>query len=243
MSETQRHTYSSIEPRTRVLIDDEMMREILRDVGGMRTALELELWASWLLGQGWKQRIRLPLFQEADWMLALGTPMIGMIAGIGGARARKALSALSMLDRGAFGSYAGAVALTLPGARTPAWMADITGARFTCARAATMLGEGEAVLLDLHRGTKHELSVAVFIDHQFGGIAKWIQLLEPVPEDNDEEFWTELDPVELAPVAQRVRAAIEASDRDPRAPVDSGFADLRAFLLARVIDVCGSDAG
>jgi hypothetical protein len=237
----QGHTYSSVQARTRVLLDDEMMREILVDVGGMRTALELELWASWILGQTWKQRVRQPQFAEVDWMLTVGAPMIAMIAEIGGARARKALTAISMLERGSLGNYAGSIALTLPGARTPAWMADIAGARFVNARQSMCFADSEVILFDLERRGRHELTVAVSVDHSEGGIARWIELVGPVPPQlrlagEAEEDAEPLEELELTEAACRAREAIEASDRDPRARVDPIFADLRAFLLARLID-------
>jgi hypothetical protein len=239
MSRIEGHTYSSVQARTRVLLDDDMMREILADVGAMRTALELELWASWILGQTWKQRVRQPLFAEVDWMLTVGTPMVGLIAGIGGARARKALTAISMLERGALGNYAGAIALTLPGARTPAYLADMANARFAAARYAVSDGDGEAVLFDLHRGDRHELTVAVFIDDRLDGAVKWIRLLGPVPaETGGDTMWDTLIPAELPEIAERVRNAIRLADEEPRLKVMPEFADLRAFLLARLIDVC-----
>jgi hypothetical protein len=239
MSRIEGHTYSSVQARTRVLLDDDMMREILADVGAMRTALELELWASWILGQTWKQRVRQPLFAEVDWMLTVGTPMVGMIAGIGGARARKALTAISMIERGALGNYAGAIALTLPGARTPAYLADMANARFASARSTVSLGDGEAVLFDLHRGDRHELSVAVFIDERLDGAVKWIRLLGPLPAETDTDtVWDSPEPADLSGVAARVRGAIAISDENPRLHVLPEFADLRAFVLARVIDAC-----
>ncbi len=239
MSRIEGHTYSSVQPRTRVLLDEEMMREILADVGAMRTALELELWASWILGQTWKQRVRQPLFAEVDWMLTVGTPMVTLIAGIGGARARKALTAISMLERGELGNYAGAIALTLPGARTPAYLADMADARFTSARCSVSAGDGEAVLFDLHRGDRHELTVAVFIDERLGGAVKWIRLLGPVPAQTDTDtLWDTLEPVGLPELAARVRAAIQVTDENPRLNVMPEFADLRAFLLARLTDAC-----
>jgi hypothetical protein len=221
-----------------VLLDEAMMREILVDVGGMRTALELELWASWILGQAWKQRVRQPHFIEVDWMLTVGAPMVALLAEIGGARARKALTAISMLDRGALGNYAGAIALTLPGARTPAWIADIADARFASVRSATVPGDGEAVLFDLHRRDRHELTVAVFIDERLGGAVKWIQLLGPVPAETDGDcLWEMLEFGDLPEVSGHVCEAIELADRNPRAGVLSEFADLRAFVLARLLDV------
>jgi hypothetical protein len=226
----------------RVVIDDDLMRDILQDVGGMRTALELELWASWILGQAWKQRVRQPLFQEVDWMLTVGSPLVAMISGIGGARARKALSAISMLERGPLGSYAGAVALTLTGARTPAWMTDMASARFADARSMSVLGEGEIVTLDLYRAEKPELTVAIFIDHQLGGIAKHIYLLEPVADEDGDVFCEDMEPADLGAVAARVRTAIARTDREPAASVSPGFADMRAFVLARVIDACDCQA-
>jgi hypothetical protein len=226
MSRIEGHTYSSVQARTRVLLDEDMMREILADVGAMRSALELELWASWILGQTWKQR------------LTVGTPMVAMIAGIGGARARKALTAISMLERGALGNYAGAVALTLPGARTPAYLADMAEARFASARCAVSVGDGEAVLLDLCRGDRPELTVAVFLDDRLDGAVKWIRLLGPVPAKTDgDSMWDTLEPVGLDEVGARLRAGIRVADERPRLQVMPEFADLRAFLLARLVDI------
>jgi hypothetical protein len=240
MSRIDGHTYSSVQARTRVLLDDEMMREILADVGAMRTALELELWASWILGQTWKQRVRQPLFSEVDWMLTVGAPMVSMIAEIGGARARKALTAISMLEPGALGNYAGAIALTLPGARTPTWMRDIADARLTSARQSAEC-EGFGVLLfDLHCRDRHELSIAVSIDGDGGGVVKWIQLLAPVPAHLEIAGGgaAPLGVGQRSPAMARVRQAIRRNDADTRAKVEPNFVDLRAFLLAKVTDGC-----
>ncbi|HET9720900.1 MAG TPA: hypothetical protein VFP55_12545 [Solirubrobacteraceae bacterium] len=241
MNPSHRHTYSSADARTRVLLDDAMMREILADVGQMRTALELELWASWILGQTWRQRTRQPLFSEVDWTLTVGAPMVAMIAHIGGARARKALTAISMLERGPLGHYAGAIALTLPGARTPAWMGDIADARFTRARIPdppVALDAADLIVLDLERGGRHELSVAVLLDAVEEARVEEIQICGPLPDGQDPDgaepaAWSEVD---LAAAATHIARAIRVIDRDPRPRVNPQVADLRAFLLARLLD-------
>jgi hypothetical protein len=245
MTPSYSHTYSSVEPRTRMLLDESMMSEILADVGRMRTATELELWASWILGQTWKQRTRQPLFTEVDWSLTVGAPMVAMIAGIGGARARKALTAISMLDRGALGNYAGAIALTLPGARTPGWMADMANARLIRARTSESLaepGDFMMVFFDLERRGRHELTVAVSVDEASDERVEWIQLCGPVPTQLDlgEAETAAMEEIDLPSAAARVVQAIAATDRDPRARVSPQFADLRAFLLARVLDASGA---
>lgn len=226
-----------------MLLDDEMMREILRDVGSMRTAIELELWASWMLGQSWRQRTRIPLFQEIDAMLVVSVPLVSMIAEIGGVRARKALSAISMLDRGSLGTYAGAIALTLPGSRTPGWMTDIAEARLSNARLSDELDNVEVILFDLCRHGEAELTIAMLIDYGADGIIRWIHLLDPIPEylEIDGEVAEPLPGLDLATTAARVRDAFAKTDREARPEVDPSFTDLRAFVLARVIDACKED--
>jgi hypothetical protein len=215
-----------------------MMRNVLADVAQMHTALELELWASWMLGQTWKQRTRQPHFSELDWMLTVGAPVVAMIAEVGGARARKALTAISLLERGALGSYAGAIALSLPGARTPPWLSDMSDARLVRARHGASAGDGEAVLLDLERGGTHELTLAVFMDDRLDGAVKWIRLVGPVPSPSaGDPMGDMLEEADLASVATRVLTGIATTDLNPRTEAFREFADLRGLLLARLLDV------
>ena len=233
------HTPSGTAPRARVLLDDAMMREILADVGSMRSALDLERWASWLLGQIWKQRVAQPLYDEVDWSLILGSPLVAMLARIGGARARKALTALSMLDHGALGNYAGAVALTLPGARTPAYLSEMASARIVAAHRACSPSEGEAILLDIDRGGRPDCGLALFLGPGPEAAIKWMRLVRPADDAlcaGLAELGDGFQPADVGTVAASLREAVRRTDADPRTVQRSEFADLRAFLLARVLD-------
>ena len=179
-------------------------------------------------------------------MLVVGAPMVAMIGEIGGARARTALTAISMIERGALGNYAAEIALSLPGAQKPAWSEGIRTARLARARTERSPGDGEAILLDLERSGRHDLSVAVFIDDRLDGAVKWIRLLGPVPAvpgADDANPGARMEPADLGEVADRVLAGIEVADRTPRPGTAPELADLRAFLLARVLDVADATAG
>lgn len=236
------HTYTSTAPRARVRLDDDMMREIVGDVGRMRSALDLECWASWLLGQVWKQRVAQPLYEAVDWALILGSPLVAMLARIGGARARKALTALSMLERGALGNYAGAVALTLPGARTPTYLSEMASARIVAAHLASSPSEGEAVLLDIERAGRPECGLALFIAPGPQAPIKWMRLVQPASDALTAELsqlGQEFRPADVATTAAALLEAVRRTDADPRTVCHSEFADLRALLLARLLDAAG----
>jgi hypothetical protein len=234
MSKQRNHTYSSVQPRSRILMDEEMMREVLADVGAMRTPIEIEGWGSWILGQTWKQRTRLHAYTELDWMVAIGSPMIGMIAAVGGQRARKALTSIALLDRGPFGRYAAAVALTMPAWKTaPGWVGEIGGAKLTAARTADILEDEKIFLFDMARPGGQRHTVIAGIDDD--GYAVDLCLAEGMdPDDWDEEIVE----VDLAEAARSVRSAIERTDENHRVPVSPRYADARALVLSRVIDAC-----
>jgi hypothetical protein len=57
-----------------------LMREILADVEAMTSAGDLDLWASWVLRQLWKQRLALRCHNSVDWLLVRGSPVVELIA-------------------------------------------------------------------------------------------------------------------------------------------------------------------
>jgi hypothetical protein len=216
-----------------MLLDEDAMRVVLHDVGLMRSAREIESWASWMLGQTWKQRTRIRAFTEVDYMVVMGQPLIGMIAGVGGQRARKALTAIALLDRGPLGRYAGAVALTMPGWKSvPRWLPEIGQARITGAHEASLFPGERTFLFDLRRPSGDGYTLLVSVNER--GQAVELDLAEPIEAGEWAGEFVAIDPCEAARVA---RQAVAHTDADPRVDVNPEFADNRATVLARLIDL------
>src|SRR5262249_37196986 len=77
-----------------------VIREVCRDAARQPTSLQLEQWASMLLGAFWERRELADGPWSADLVAVVGEPFLTAIARIGSPAAKVALLALSRLDRG-----------------------------------------------------------------------------------------------------------------------------------------------
>jgi hypothetical protein len=215
-------------------------RELCREAAEQSGALELERWASQLLGQIWVRRRQAPDHCSGDPMLAVGTPVLESFVDVAGAPARVALAALGRLDRGGLGRVASGLAGTID-AQIPPWITEVGAASIVRAFADRSPGDGEAFLLESEpvQGTAHML--AVFVDSRLGGIAKHLGLTRVLDQpDFEREAWiargrtSGFRPVDPDLACLRVREAIEFTDAAPDSAVGESFAAHRALTIARV---------
>jgi hypothetical protein len=215
-------------------------REMVQDLGGVADPFEAERWASWLHGQMWEQRYKVPETRYLDWALVLGVTVAEDIAAIGDGAAKAALSALSWADRGPFGALCDKLMSELPHVRTPDWATRIGQVQVVRAAADRRPGEGEVILFDVRRDDDRQAhSLCVYIDETLGGIAKHLRLLHPFDEVTAGEAAADdptmsFIPVDLGWACRSVAKAVAATDAAAGATVSDGYADNRAMALARI---------
>ena len=73
---------------------------------GLADPLEVELWASHMLGTMWEQRTGLPQDESEDYALVYGRPLMEAVARTGAPGARTALAAIAAVDDGELGGLA-----------------------------------------------------------------------------------------------------------------------------------------
>jgi hypothetical protein len=226
---------------------------MLRNVARAETTLQLEHWASWLLGEMWTRRKLVPADCPLDWEYALGRVVVDEMAAIGGRNARTALETIARMDRGELGGYAFELACELREHELPEHVAGIRRAVVVQAFSALSPGDGEAMFLEVSAGEEDEgHTVAAFIDEQLGGIAKRLYLVRNLGEweagwtseraDGDprsDAAWRRMDPQPVAPgpACRRLREAIMLTDLYLSPPVADGYPDLRALAFARACSV------
>ncbi len=215
-------------------------RSLCEEAAAQTGALDLERWASLLLGHIWVRRHVTPDDAAAKQMLVAGTPVLEALADVGGPASKTALTALGRLDRGGLGHAASRLAAAID-EPLPDWIAEVGTASILGAFADCSPGDGEAFLLESQRvqGTAH--MVAVFVDERLGGTAKHLQLIRHIdPMDFQRESkapggrslgFRRVDP-DLA--CRRVRKAIDLTDLTRQALVGESFASHRAIVIARL---------
>jgi hypothetical protein len=215
------------------------VRMMCDEVGALDCPLHVECWTSSLLGQLWELRVKLESsWDEVDWALVLGGPIVEDIAAHGGRGAKLILSAIERIDPGGLGPLCGELSDRMREDLLPDWACEIGSATVVQATSVGS-GLGEVTMFLESRGAGHEPhTIAVFVDHRRGGIAKHLGLLQPI-ESLDYQMLRSgssaaaskpLDPV-LA--CERLHDAITRTDATVGPPVGEDFAGLRALALAR----------
>jgi hypothetical protein len=206
----------------------------------MSTPLELEWWASSLLGQFWERcAVELPdggvvrAFQMA-------TRFVDAIGRTSRPGAMAALLGLDALDQGPLGHHAYELAVQIDEYSLPSWIALVGHADVSRAIGARS-PDGDVIFIEAHRGDDVH-TIAAYIDHRLGGAAKQLglvraidQLLEQEREIEDGWSAAELEPIEPGEACQRLVAAIEVTDAIADPPVGEKYASLRALALTRAL--------
>lgn len=226
-----------------------LFRGLCEHLGELDNPLDVEQHASILLGQLWQARGKLPPEARQHHAEALGMPVIKDIAHVGGRGARIMLKAISRIEQGDLGVEASQLASNIRVRPDPEWLTSLGCSEVISARAVATPGEAEGIVLEARAPGIRPHAVAVMIDDRLGGIAKFISLIsadanlggfDPSGLGSD---GFDLRPVDAVDACRRVRAAIELTDADLHAPVDDGFAELRALALARAHLPAGVEFG
>jgi hypothetical protein len=227
--------------------------QMLHDVDRMETTLELEWWASWLFGEMWRRRARVPADCQESWELVLGAPIVEDMAAVGGRAGHRALTALARFDRGELGSRAFDLACGLREAapddewELPDHIRRVGRATITQAEVTVPDPDGEALFLESRSGDEEPTTLAVFIDARLGGIAKRLGLVRSLDEIAEIERREQggspyrpdryelsnrvvLDPVEGC---RRLRDALLLTDLLLWPPVEDDYIAHRALALSR----------
>ena len=213
---------------------------MLREVGRRTSTLHLETWGSWLFGELWSNRAKVPPDFPVGWELALGRPIADRFAAIGGPHARTALETLARLDRGEFGAYAFELACGLREHELPEQFHEVCRAPVVKAFASSDEGDGEVIFLE----TRERHTVAAFIDEGLGGIAKRLHLVHNL------DTWEhgparpgrpgpppDLRSVAVGPACRRLREAMLLTDLYLAPPVPAEYARMRALAFSRACSV------
>ncbi|MGZ6589875.1 MAG: hypothetical protein ACXVHX_37165, partial [Solirubrobacteraceae bacterium] len=217
----------------------------------LTSALDAELWASYLLGVFWDQRNTLPLEEAAspDYSLILGEPLIEAVARLGGGGAWTALRIIESVDDGELGLRAAELAEQLAsdsGDQVPSWLADVGEAEITGAAVMRedVFDDACTVFLEARHPGGEMHAVGVLIDNNLGVMAKDILLADSIdrvaevmrkhPERGGE---LTLEPIAPGVAAGRIDAAIELTEMTLDPPVAEDYARLRALAMLRVDEV------
>jgi hypothetical protein len=208
------------------------MRELCRDAARQPTSLQLEQWASMLLGAFWDRRELADEYWPADPVAVVGEPFLKGIANLGNREAKVALLALARLDRGALASRAGELADGIVGS-VPARVQEVGTARLVEALIASSRGDGEAILLRSDAAGPRGHMLVVWIDERQRRIAKHVALVRPDALAEMTEG-LRLRPADLATTCRKVAKAIKRTDVAANPPVNESFSQYRAIALARL---------
>jgi hypothetical protein len=201
--------------------------------------LQLEMWASWLLGQVWERCAVELVDGRVVRAFQGGVGNADELARAGEPGAMMALLALDGIDHGPIGERAWELALSVADYSLPSWIPWVGHADITRAMAASS-PDGDMVLIEAWRPDESH-TIAVYIDHRLGGIAKHLGVIRPIDyllehdwdSDEDESFMRQMRVVDPAWACRRIRAASELTDTTPDPPVAERFAELRALALSR----------
>jgi hypothetical protein len=224
-------------------------RRIVREVTGLADPLEVELWASHMLGTMWEQRTGLPLDESEDYALVYGRPLMEAVARTGAPGARTALAAIAAVDDGELGGLARGLADGLPMLESePSWLPCVGETAVTSAAVMRddVFDDGFTVFLEARHATGDAHAVGVYIDNNLGVMAKDILLADSIdrvaeimrgnPSEGGE---LRLDRIEPAAAAAEIHAAMELTEMTLDPPVSEEYAALRALAMLRADEVPG----
>lgn len=219
---------------------DRMVSIVLRDVGGLRDAVDAECWASEIvstwsgekLPDGNGENVFLPAFVRA--LERKGSP-----------KALATLRALSMVGDESLMKRAGSAADRLAGRglAEPRWSAEV--GRVEPVAAELMYEEafddGVSVLIEFAALSGERHTLGMYIDHNMGGLVKDVFLAGPLAEVRSEMrprahngVGLALRDLSLAEARARVEAALYMLDHTWDPPVDEEVPTLRALIDARI---------
>ena len=221
----------------------------MREVDSLDAPLDVELWASHMLGAMWEERMGLPLDEWDDYALTYGAPLVEAIADTGAPGARAALTALAAVDDGELGMLAGKLAVALPKLDCdPSWLSCVGETTVTSAAAMreNVFDDGFTVFLAARHATGDSHALGVYIDNNLGVMAKDIVLTDSIDgvreimrENPVEDGELSLESIDPAAAAAEIRAAIRLTEMTLDPPVADGYAPLRALAMLRADEVPG----
>lgn len=209
-----------------------------QDAAQLAGPLELEWWASCLLGQLWELRHRVEY--DDGWPVLLGAPIVHDIASVGGTGAKLALLGLARIDPTMLGVICADLAGELA-APVPDWIDQVGQAKVVQAAWHRRPSEGEVILLGLDRLGKPCHSIVVFIDEWQDGLAKKLAVMRPFedalrsfnpPEPRSTPLV--LQPTEPSFVCRRIESAMRLTDESPFPRLGDQYPGGRALALAAV---------
>lgn len=208
----------------------------------MSTPLELEWWASALLGEFWQRCAVTTRDGTTVRAFQMAGRFVDAIGSSGHPAARTALRALDALERGPLGKQAYRLAIGLTTCTCPEWV-RLVGHADAVQAVSAHSSDGDVMFIEFHRGTDDVHTVATYIDHHLGGAAKQLMLvqaidtmLEKEPEVGGEfSFVEQLRPLDPVEACRRLCTAIEVTDGILEPPVGEGYASLRAVALTRAL--------
>jgi len=221
---------------------DDFARDACRDAAAMSKPLDLEWWASSLLGQFW-ERCAVELRDgRVVRAFQMATRFVDAIGRSGEPGAMVALLALDALEPGPLGRHAYKLALKLSGYSVPSWIQQVGHADVVQAVGAES-PDGDVLFIEARRGADDVHTIATYIDHRLGGAAKHLGLVRPIEEliaadvelEGVPSFRSELEPSDPADACLRLVDAIEVTDAIAKPPVGDSFAALRALALTRAL--------
>ena len=203
-------------------------------------ALDAEQWASYLIGTMYDRAM-----PGVDVEAVLVPRFVDVLERLGAPGALATLRALGAVTRPEHAGLAHAAAdrLAAAGAPEPAWAGDVGRARPT---SAVLIGEdafddGAGVLVEFTASGAPTHTLAVYIDHNLGGLAKHVLLAGPVASIRaDAERETEgaggmaVRDLDLGEARARIEWALEALDETYDPPVSEDVRPMRALVEARL---------
>jgi len=212
----------------------------------LESALDVELWASQLLGMCWRARSELPPAEavEMDAGLVYGRPLLQELTRIGGRGAATAVLGLAELEDGELGCLA-KEALDEAGlwARLPQWASEVGESAIVGAAVMRdpVFDDARTVLLESRHPDGATLALGVLIDRNLGGIAKDVLLADSIDEvagamhahAGEQPVELVLERIEPGVAAGLIEDAIEMTDMTWAAPVHDDYWNGRALAVLR----------
>jgi hypothetical protein len=220
----------------------ERLEGLCRQAETVGEPLEFERWASYMLGWMWEERWQAKRAGQPNWAFGIGAPIVRQIARIGGDGALGLLRTFAWLDGdGRLAWLCHELAADLNSATVPEWATELPFCEIRGAMVARRAGQGSAVMIDCHRGSRYQAhSINIMIDDRQGGIAKRGALGVSFAEMRERGFsasdgrdlgW---EPIELTEAADLIKEAVDLTDSRRHPTVGEDFTGVRALALARI---------